>query len=848
MAKWFKFQLAYSFSHYSKQELPTSKFIPVCIPFLIPSIKQAFKNRVMNAGRPRRSIIILWNLMQSKTLAAEVPRSMIIDTYIQHSKVMTKVSDPLSSDLESEIREFVQPWVTNIRNHFTGLAPLPKNHACFENKRSLGGNKAEVAKLLLHPSSDIYEGRIRIDPVVIHIEGAPGVGKSHMVSLLCDKITEFYGCSPEDVYSRSAATKHWDGYKGQFITVIDDLAMNVSGYTDVEDTRTELYQLCSNVDYILPMAKLSEKGIKFNSHFLILTSNHATTSTRGVTSEEAYLRRISPTYRLRKLQNGNVGVYRTTLGDDVSDNRIRFRVNDPKFSPCGSITSGKLFENRQLYIEELCNTIISDCTTTYEIRKTHMNKDVYYQKIRDSNFVLKYLKPDSKLSEVMCHAIPEPLKVRMITKPEASMTVLKPVQEAMFEALKNWECFTPCWCPEYYEGEKPAINRLLNPGKLLLSGDYTNATDDLNMNASFVVMKEIAKQFSDIPFLEEQILREGGKHLIHYPPWTMISSRVQENGQLMGSLLSFPILCILNAFTMCKATGTDLNSVPALFHGDDIAASVTLDEFNKWKENAKNIGLSLSIGKNYLGPDWVSIDSQLFFRSNDKFIKPNTGKFRLINRGEDGELCATSALKAGFTKSDLKRFCGELLGNCPRSLDIHTDFGGLSSLEEDYEVKINHHDLSIYLTDLQSKTRIRQLGNNLFEVPELIAQAVHHRLGTQLTEWDSKVDQNQFMVRWKKMKKELPTCVSNIDSSRLVPLGSIKRVTIHCVSHSLFDLQNLIAKLYPVYGRQGSAQSSKARVVYTHSASLKKGLWTVMTTSDSNPFCMGSSQVLPSVC
>jgi hypothetical protein len=310
----------------------------------------------------------------------------------------------------------------------------------------------------------------------------------------------------------------------------------------------------------------------------------------------------------------------------------------------------------------------------------------------------------------------------MITKPQAHAYALKPVQKAMFSALSKYKCFEPCSNPNYDLKNLGEVDE----AKILLSGDYTNATDDLNFNISQVAIEELSKAFESSPFLSSLIRWEGGEHLVHYPEWTGLSPVLQSNGQLMGSLLSFPILCWVNAFTLCKATGLPLEKVPALFHGDDIAAQITLDEFHKWKQIASQVGLSLSVGKNYVSKSFISIDSQLFTvqetSSNTKsLIKQKTGKFRLVRRTDDNEMTVVEALKNGFTKELIRKYNSQQLAKSIRSLEVGVEFGGLG-LETNPNRPYTLYDRLIYYTMLKNMFKVESLGNNLYRVNKRIAQ------------------------------------------------------------------------------------------------------------------------------
>jgi hypothetical protein len=424
----------------------------------------------------------------------------------------------------------------------------------------------------------------------------------------------------DQCYYRSAATKHWDGYRGQLISIIDDF-----GYATPEagDHRQELLQLVSDCDYVLPMANLQDKGKLFRSKFLIITSNFGSNQLQatGFSCPPAYFRRLSPTYKLTR-SGCSRHVY--DMGED-SDRSILFRT--------GCNTGWYQSEEfKTLPVDK----IINESLDLFLFRVGSNNRSVWNQIIQEPTNTFAGLSIDypykvSDFNSVKVHAIPEPLKCRIITKPMAQTYALKPLQLSMFDSLKRWKCFEPCWNPDY---DLEQLGRF-KPDNLFLSGDYTAATDELDIRVSMCVIESLSQAFraSGQNILADYIDWEGGRHIIEYPDHTGLSSVQQQNGQLMGSLLSFPVLCILNAFTICKATNRTLETVPALIHGDDLAAYVSPEEISSWKTVAQSIGLNLSVGKNYVSKRFLSIDSQLFVLSG---VYSNTisRSTEVVNPGE----------------------------------------------------------------------------------------------------------------------------------------------------------------------------------------------------------------------
>jgi hypothetical protein len=93
----------------------------------------------------------------------------------------------------------------------------------------------------------------------------------------------------------------------------------------------------------------------------------------------------------------------------------------------------------------------------------------------------------------------------------------------------------------------------------------------------------------------------------------------------MGSILSFPILCLANLicyklaleeFINLGNTGTKVTvsvfDLPVLVNGDDIYFRTNTELYRIWLKYIGIAGFQLSVGKNYVHPDTFTINSQCF--------------------------------------------------------------------------------------------------------------------------------------------------------------------------------------------------------------------------------------------
>jgi hypothetical protein len=300
--------------------------------------------------------------------------------------------------------------------------------------------------------------------------------------------------------------------------------------------------------------------------------------------------------------------------------------------------------------------------------------------------------------------LPEPFKVRVITcGPPATYTVLKPLQKFLWKTLKKLRTFRFIGEPITADAVHEIIGNL-EQGETLLSGDYSAATDNFKTWVSnricerlFFNLKKNNTECSN-SFLDEMealTKRALTGHLIENPVFQKtfdmsygigeaefeILSKIphlpQENGQLMGSIVSFPFLCIANA-AMCRisieiANGRHygLDTLPATHNGDDCLLKGRKDRlFDVWNNVTRVAGLVNSVGKTYDSSEFCCMNSVHYDYYEESWEKggnanpyherkyPNMG----LIYGQDKSGCRGKNLtQLGAVHHDLFRTCPSLL-------------------------------------------------------------------------------------------------------------------------------------------------------------------------------------------
>jgi hypothetical protein len=268
----------------------------------------------------------------------------------------------------------------------------------------------------------------------------------------------------------------------------------------------------------------------------------------------------------------------------------------------------------------------------------------------------------------------EPLKVRVITKgPEFRQNLLKPLQLSLHGHLRKDGRFRALDHPLSESDINLFLYRtdqVYPAGASYVSGDYSAATDKMNIFVTLRIVQRICERFyssTGNDRLVEEIQRAtmslmGGSVLMYdfhtdkdadsKDPLLYANpirspapfrSCFQNNGQLMGSILSFPVLCIgnlaafyLSRTRMCEQRDTRfLNGYihhgykvvhpirtiieqnhPVLVNGDDIVFPIDSSneavEYDIWSRTVSEFGFVKSLGKNYVSKSCLMINSMLF--------------------------------------------------------------------------------------------------------------------------------------------------------------------------------------------------------------------------------------------
>jgi hypothetical protein len=264
-----------------------------------------------------------------------------------------------------------------------------------------------------------------------------------------------------------------------------------------------------------------------------------------------------------------------------------------------------------------------------DIRSPILSKMVWCPSFRGSQRVLETYEPEGRLEwshlndfevgdEVLSatiQAVLEPMKVRVISKGNALPYYLcRKFQKAMHNSLRDLAPFRLIGRP-FESCDILDIKRLSEPTWKWLSIDYSAATDNLSWKYSSRIFSDIT---SNLPSsVVGRLMSVLGSHDLYYPDKKGITLRGRmTRGQLMGSILSFPILCLANFGVYCHimerlrpnwSISDIFNHV--LVNGDDMLYSAPEGTFAEHRRIAGLVGLDMSIGKAYEHSEYLNINS-----------------------------------------------------------------------------------------------------------------------------------------------------------------------------------------------------------------------------------------------
>jgi hypothetical protein len=251
-------------------------------------------------------------------------------------------------------------------------------------------------------------------------------------------------------------------------------------------------------------------------------------------------------------------------------------------------------------------------------------------------------------------------KPRPLASFSSDTLVLKPLHKAIYDRIssKKW----------LLRGEL-TDDRLAKAGfrrgnGSLVSGDYRSATDNLPIEVAeavldvalsnatrvpeaiggyakrvlrpYVYMSRFEHNANDGSFCGDLASGSPCSHGGHVRDPEILNSNAafrMRASQQMGSLLSFPLLCVQNYIAYrwtCFKTRTKSRNIPVLINGDDILFQSTTEFAASWMDEVGRVGLEVERTKTSVSEDFGSLNSTLVRWSGDCLRVVPTLRFGML--------------------------------------------------------------------------------------------------------------------------------------------------------------------------------------------------------------------------
>lgn len=213
----------------------------------------------------------------------------------------------------------------------------------------------------------------------------------------------------------------------------------------------------------------------------------------------------------------------------------------------------------------------------------------------------------------------EALKVRVISKgPPLKYTVLKPLQKFLWRCVRRTKPGVLVGEPVSHWSIQNALGAKLADGQRYLSVDYSDATNQMYSWVTEALVIWITEKL-ELDSIEARIFEDSLINHVIVDPVTK-EHKLQQRGQLMGSVVSFPLLCMVN-MTLLRMTKEyelgrplSLDECGCLVNGDDGVLRTTDMGYRYWQMIANFVGLEPSVGKVYFSSKFLNMNSRTFLR------------------------------------------------------------------------------------------------------------------------------------------------------------------------------------------------------------------------------------------
>jgi hypothetical protein len=224
-------------------------------------------------------------------------------------------------------------------------------------------------------------------------------------------------------------------------------------------------------------------------------------------------------------------------------------------------------------------------------------------------------------------------KPRPLSKFSADAIHLRPLHKVIYDRLsrEKWLCRG-----DFTTDVLQRAGFSYVAGETLTSGDYKSATDNLSIEVAEAILGELLSTTVSVPGSMKayamSILRPVLFNLEHG-----IDDFIPSRGQMMGSFLSFPLLCLQNRIAFLyagEAVGVDNSEFPCLINGDDILFRSGPHFSAHWMNIVSSLSLEVEKTKTSVSPEFGSLNSTLCRRRGGFYRVVATVRMGMLRESE----------------------------------------------------------------------------------------------------------------------------------------------------------------------------------------------------------------------
>lgn len=217
-------------------------------------------------------------------------------------------------------------------------------------------------------------------------------------------------------------------------------------------------------------------------------------------------------------------------------------------------------------------------------------------------------------------------KPRPLTKFEHTSLFLKPLHKAIYSHMSK-----KVWL---LRGDltQHALNRAGFSevhGEVLTSGDYASATDNLPIEVMERALETLLGNASCVPPNIKLRALAACRPILRFEDEELVIKK----GQMMGSYLSFPFLCLQNYLAFRWST-RGLGRIPVLINGDDILFRSTPAASERWMRTVGALGLQVERTKTSVSSWFGTLNSTLVGWKDGALIVKPTLRFGMLRPSE----------------------------------------------------------------------------------------------------------------------------------------------------------------------------------------------------------------------